>query len=153
MSISTILAAVFTSTVPQAPVMAPQPGTAFFERKDAQCAAYYDPKLPPTKDTEPYRGEHMLKPIGTREETIQNVMRFPPGFPLASAPANFKVTAEGEIEVGPTGDVVRVRLTSPEDGRFAAHGVGAIAFWRYQLVPTGKLCRKIPFSAEWKIEG
>jgi outer membrane biosynthesis protein TonB len=154
LSVATI-AFVFTAT---APVAATPPakgvaGGATYEVGDRQCALYFDPKSAPTPDTEPYRGEHMLKPIDATGAPIENrVMRFPPGFPIEAVQSGFRVSAKGEIEVNPAGEVVRVQLTSPEDARFAAHAVGAIAFWRYRPVASGTLCRKMPFTIEWKVD-
>lgn len=127
-----------------------QPGSAVFERKDSQCAAYYDPNLPPAKDTEPFRGEGMFTPIAQGPRPNNAIRDFPPSVDKAAIAKGYRVTAKGELEVAPSGEVIRVRVTSSDDGRFAAFAAGEAAFWRYKPVATSKLCRKITVSFEWR---
>ncbi len=153
MFISVSLLSVFALASGVTPPASANAGGAIYEVSNAQCAAYFDPKSAPTPESEPYRGESLLRPIDASGAVIEHrVMRFPPSFPIDTAPSGFRATAKGEFEVNPAGDVVRAKFSSADDARFAVHAVSQVAFWRFKPVPTGKLCRKIQMDFEWKID-
>lgn len=116
-----------TAAAATAAPTAMQGGPASYEVSGAPCTGFYDPKTPPSKETEPYRGEDMLKPIN-QTGTAGGAINFPPTVDQALLPTGFRVTATAELEVSPNGTVVRARATSPEDGRFAAHAVSVMRF-------------------------
>jgi hypothetical protein len=143
------IATVFTAAAAATPA-AGAAGTASYERPGAVCPGYIDVLGRPTPEAAPYRGQEFHAPLhqGTAgNRPVEN----PPGFP-EEFPRGFRATATGSAEVAPDGQIVRVTLTSPEDGRFAAHAVGRVAFWRYRPIPDGRLCRRVNLTFKWTYE-